>query len=353
MISKNIYISTKECYESYNFTTNRYWRSDGKYEPFVYIIYEESTGMSYIGAKFSKNCKEVDLGTKYFTSSRIIDWKKNLDSFKILEIIRCGSNHDAIILERILIEKHNAVYSNLFYNQAHPNIGFNGGKRKMFTAIDKDGNKFFIDNDDPRFLSGELFGLRKGKTMPNSFKDQLSNRMLGTISVKDKNGNNFIIDKNDPRYIKGELVPIGCGIKFTQERKDNISRANKEAKSKTDNSIPDNVRKKISNTLKGVKKSESHRQKIAESNKNMSDETKKKISESRKGIVFSNETLHKMSLVQIGKKQSKETKDKKSKHFSNTVWINNGDVNKRVLSSILDEYIEYGWRRGKVKRNKD
>lgn len=102
--------------------TDRVWRTDGKYEPFVYIIREISTNLRYIGVKYSKKCLESWLGTKYFTSSNYILW--NDKEFDIVKIYPCASNHDAIILEYILIDKHDAVYSNKYYNKHHPSIGF-------------------------------------------------------------------------------------------------------------------------------------------------------------------------------------------------------------------------------------
>jgi hypothetical protein len=67
---------------------------------------------------------------------------------------------------------------------------------------DKDGNKFYANNDDPRYLSGELV---------HHTKD--------TILVKDKNDNYLRVDKNDPRYLSGELVVLWTGKKHTGSTK--------------------------------------------------------------------------------------------------------------------------------------
>src|SRR5690554_90454 len=126
MDSKNIYICSN--YSDYDFKSDRIWRLDGSYEPFVYIIEEISTGMKYIGSRTYYQCLESDLGTKYFTSSNYVNWTK--DEFKILEIIKCASNHDAIILEEIIIRENNAVFDDSFYNKHHQNIGFHGSVNK-------------------------------------------------------------------------------------------------------------------------------------------------------------------------------------------------------------------------------
>ena len=86
-------------------------------------------------------------------------------------------------------------------------------KGKMI-AKDKDGNTFQISNKDPRFLSGELTGVRKGKTgykiKPCSLeaKQKLREANLGRVPVKDKDGNRFQTSVNDPRYLSGELVSV-------------------------------------------------------------------------------------------------------------------------------------------------
>ena len=61
---------------------------------------------------------------------------------------------------------------------------------------DKDGNKFRVSIKDPRYLSGELNSINKGR-----------------ITVKDKDGNCFSVDKTDPKYLSGELVQASKGVK--------------------------------------------------------------------------------------------------------------------------------------------
>ena len=87
-------------------------------------------------------------------------------------------------------------------------------KGSMFNRVrvqDKEGNKFTVYKDDPRYLSGELFSILKGKIQP-----QLNT--YGKVSVKDKNGNTFLIDKNDPRYLSGELVGVNKGKHWKQKK---------------------------------------------------------------------------------------------------------------------------------------
>ena len=56
------------------------------------------------------------------------------------------------------------------------------GTTNMVVVKDKDGNKFIIYNDDPRYISGELVYHGKGEE---------KHRLKGRILVKDNNGKCF------------------------------------------------------------------------------------------------------------------------------------------------------------------
>lgn len=90
------------------------------------------------------------------------------------------------------------MYNN--YTSKVSYIAMNNPKYKIraqgnMTVKDTTGNTFNVSNKDPRFLSGELVHICKGK-----------------VPVRDKNGNTFQVDKNDPRYLSGELVFVCTGI---------------------------------------------------------------------------------------------------------------------------------------------
>jgi hypothetical protein len=67
-------------------------------------------------------------------------------------------------------------------------IGFHKNK---VVVMDNEGNKFQVNKDDKRYLSGELTGHTKGK-----------------VSAKDKEDNIYYISVDDKRYLSGELVNI-------------------------------------------------------------------------------------------------------------------------------------------------
>lgn len=95
---------------------------------------------------------------------------------------------------------------------------------------------------------------------------------------------------------------------------------------------PKEVRNKISKAHIGMK---------------LSEETKKKLSDIRKGKTFSVEHKLKIGDSQRGKKRkslSKETKNKISSKLSKSIWVNNGEISKRIHGVIPE-----GWSKGRHK----
>ena len=98
----------------------------------------------------------------------------------------------------------------------------------------------------------------------------------------------------------------------------------------------------------------------------LTEEHKRKISEANKGKIISSETRLKMSKNAkrrigednpfYGKHHNKETKkligSYNKDRFENTIWINNGIENKRILNIELEEYIKNGYTKGRIKWSK-
>ena len=110
----------------------------------------------------------------------------------------------------------------------------------MVNVIDNDGNGYRVSKDDPRYLSGELFGANKGylntvdvdgtvhrvkKTDPRYLSGELQAYNKNMVTVKDKDGKMFLVKKTDPRYLSGELEFIWKGKKHTEEAKNKISKS--------------------------------------------------------------------------------------------------------------------------------
>lgn len=213
MDSRIIYV-----YPNYNkykdqFKYDRIWRTDGKYEPFVYIIQEVETENMYIGSrtKYSgKPCLESDLGSIYFTSSTRFDWKSNPSSFEICKIISCASNHDALILEGKLIEQNGAIWDDDFYNKAQYNLGFNNSNKKV---SDKQKKKLS--------LAGK--GIKKAPHSKET-RDKISKSRKGLKRSKEEC--DFLSRRNKELYKNKENHPF-YGKSHSKESKMKMSESNK------------------------------------------------------------------------------------------------------------------------------
>lgn len=239
--------------EKYKFKSKKIIRKEKEYEPFVYIIKEISTGMLYIGSKTSKNCLESDLGTKYFTSSKRINWKNEVDKFEVIKIIKCFSNHDAIILESLKIKQHNAVWSDQYYNMYDPYIGFNlsGTKRSKETKekISISNKKFYSKN--PHHMKGKFGELH------NNFGKIFSEEARTNMSLCKLGENHHYYNKKRSEKTKKKISESRKGIESWNKGKTGL-----------------------------VKVTQKTKRKISEANKNRthSEETKRKMSLVRKGI---------------------------------------------------------------------
>lgn len=100
---------------------------------------------------------------------------------------------------------------------------------------------------------------------------------------------------------------------------------------------------------KGKEKTEAERQKISEHSRGIkkSEEHKRKISKSLKGKPKSKEQIenHRKSL--IGKKASEETKRKLSESHKGKIWMNKDGKTKMVPYNDIENYSEYGWKKGR------
>ena len=173
----------------------------------------------YVG---SSNVKSISEGYHGSVSSK--KWKHIYDQ-EILEhpelfsttILRTTKTRKMATAVELYVQKANdVVKSNFFFNEAfakkngmfgrdvsgknNGNYGRRGSnkpakqsdKRKSFsdTVIVKDKNDkvYRISKTDPKYVSGELKAICKGK-----------------VNVKDKNGKKFQVSVDDKRYISGEL----------------------------------------------------------------------------------------------------------------------------------------------------
>jgi len=89
--------------------------------PYVYFLKNKTTGLKYIGAKYSKGCDPINFWVNYFTSSNLVH--KLIETYgsedfecKILKTF--NDEHDALKYERNLVEiaSNRSGYLNLHHN---------------------------------------------------------------------------------------------------------------------------------------------------------------------------------------------------------------------------------------------
>lgn len=106
--------------------------------------------------------------------------------------------------------------------------------------------------------------------------------MENMLCVKDKNGNKFAVYNDDPRYLSGELVFMWSGTSHSQESKDKIGKASAE-RTHSEESI-----KQMREVKLGIEKSPEHKEKLRQSmlgknlGKTRSEEARKKMSDAAK-----------------------------------------------------------------------
>ena len=162
--------------------------------------------------------------------------------------------------------------------------------------------------NDPRWKTGEIVSVLKGKKKSKESSIKCSIRYKGTAPAKNKNGEMIgNVSLLDPRWKTGEIVSINSRRKWSKET------IEKRAKSRIGLKQSKETIEKRVNSRKGYKHSQ---------------EIKDKIAEKLKGVA----TIH-----------SQETKDKIAEKRKGKIWITNGDITKSINK---EDVIPFGFRRG-------
>jgi hypothetical protein len=248
---------------------------------YVYKLEHIETGEFYIGSRSSKKHPTLD---PYLGSMKTWKPEKNkLKKYILSDIFK--DRESAILFESEEISKN--IKNILNRNYHIPSTGFH--TFGTVTTKDSNGNTFQVSTDDPRYLSGELVGVSKGK-----------------IPVRDKNGNTFQVSTDDPRYLSGDLTHITIGLLNVKDENENILKV----------SIDDP--RYLSGDLKPIWIGKKHTQ-----------DAKDKMSKSSKG---------------------KGMNDSNSQY--GTCWITLCGENKKIKKDQLNDYLEIGWLKGRVIKNK-
>lgn len=182
---------------------------------YVYRITNIVKNKHYYGKRSSNIEPKLDLGIKYFSSSRVKDFiedqkiNPNNYKYKIIKVFN-NSKHAHKFESKIHIRLKVDRNPN-FYNLVCAPENSNFDPKNMIFVKDKNGNKSYVKRNDPDLKSGKLKAFNYGYTI-----------------VKDKKGNRFAVLKNDPRYISGELIHMNTGSKGSLNQKYAASKASKD-----------------------------------------------------------------------------------------------------------------------------
>lgn len=281
-----------------------------------YIVYKISNKVNdkiYIGCHVTENINDNYMGSGTNIKKAINEF--GVSNFEKIILYNFDEKEDMLEKERQLVNKEFISREDTY------NIIIGGGFNSMDTISvkDVDGNCSRVHKSDPRYLSGELMGVRKGD-----------------VTVKDIDGNTHSISIYDPRYLLGELVHISKGKTLVKDKefKYRMVYVDSEEYSKCTPASKDIVPVKdkngnflavsiydpryLSGELKHIWCGRKH-----------TDSTKRKI----------------------GEKNSKQKGVKNSQY--GTCWIYNSETheNKKIKKEELTEHINNGWVKGrKIKK---
>ena len=164
-----------------------------------FIIYQITNLIDdkiYVGAHATYNVNDKYMGSSKYLKKDIKEQGRH--NFR-KEILHIFDNKEDMMSKEAEMVNREFCHRPDTYNRMVGGISemnWNG----MIVVKDKKNNIYSIYSDDPRYLSGELFGIARG--------NQYSK---GKVSVKDKDGNTFQVDKTDKRWLSGELVHTSTG----------------------------------------------------------------------------------------------------------------------------------------------
>jgi hypothetical protein len=195
---------------------------------YVYRITNIITRKYYYGKRSTTNLPHLDIGFKYFGSpSKDIffdlnkDQKENPSHYEYKVVARFQSAHESLSREIKLHKKFNVKDHPQFYNKANQtSTGFDTTGKT--TVMDKDGNKFHVNCDDPRYKSGELETLKFGWGTPGreftaAHRENLSKAAKGVSkskqhienSLKTRKERHVGEGKNHWKFKRYYVTPLG------------------------------------------------------------------------------------------------------------------------------------------------
>lgn len=294
---------------------------------YIYRTHNKINGKMYIGQKTSS----VFLGERYLGSGKYL-WrainKYGSKNFKVelLEEVN-GNQEDLDEREIYWISHYNAVESDMYYNLQKGGSGsVKGSKLSEETRRKISENHADMSGSNNPFY-GEKHSEETRKKMSVTRKGMISS-IKGRVAVTNDITTKYIKKDELEKYLYNGW-------------KRGIDLCKRDARSRimSGKVLSDITKKKISNKLSG------------DNNPMKRDEVRRKVSNSMKGRQVSEETRTKISNKLKNRKVSDITKEKLSsatkKARSGTKIMNNGLENKYIKLEEIEYYLSIGWNLGK------
>lgn len=162
------------------------------YQPFTYLITHIPSGKRYYGVRYRKGCHPSEIGTKYFSSSKIIKKmiaEEGLSNFKF-EVRRTFDTAEAArkwehkVLTRLKVGKNDDWFN---MNQTETPRGDGSHWRGRKRSISNKNKISVIHKGKPKSLEHKqkLSASLKGRPLSSSTKEKMKGR---TAWNKDKTG---------------------------------------------------------------------------------------------------------------------------------------------------------------------
>lgn len=200
---------------------------------YVYEVINLITDMRYIGSRSCKIQPSQDLGNKYFTSSKDInfinDQRLNSISYKYVVLKEFENRKDALEFEIFLHNKFDVSRNNQFFNRAkQTSTGFNTSGKNLLTEEQRlirserwkknnpNNNRDSSGSNNPMYES-HRYGdknpfFNKKHSVESKNKIGRSNSAIGIY--KDKDGNVLRLFVSDYLVMNKEVVGINDGRKM-------------------------------------------------------------------------------------------------------------------------------------------
>lgn len=234
-----------------------------------------------------------------------------------------------------------------------------GIRKNIVTVFDKNNNKFSIDTTNENYINGTYISINTGyvtiKNEDNTYSriqttDFYNGSYVGmfkdTIVIVDENGINKRVSIYNEKYINGEYKTPSHNIGIFKDKQNNIIRCRVDDERVLSGEL-------VGHT-KGYKMHENTRKAIRERMLNTIYINNGKINK----LIKQNELEQYLNegwikgMINGLQFHTEESKQKISNKNKELVAITNGKENTKVHFSIVEDYIKQGWRKGVTRFNK-